>query len=189
MAGREEESTRIGTRIGTLKIEKWKSESIFDFGNQSNYPYLFLPIGQLSHILQVIGPLLDLIATLSFSKHYQLVVEQTPQVFHIFINLIMHAAIPENNWNIHLVVRLLRIFHNTIPQLKDKSNARTQPIFNALMYFLKAPNMNIQFFSLGILLVLIHRQEQWKVRKYLNNHKMIFYLRKLSLNKMALKLF
>jgi hypothetical protein len=111
---------------------------------------------------------LDLIATISHLRHYQLVIEQTPQVSQIFIKLIMAAAIPENNWNIHHAIRLLRIFNNTLTHLKDKSNARTQPIFNALMNFLKIPNMNVQFCSLGILRALIYRQEQWKVVKIKN---------------------
>jgi hypothetical protein len=67
------------------------------------------------------------------------------------------------NPNIKQAVSLLRIFYNSLAEFKDKSEARKEPVFLSLITFLRVSHTNAQYFTLGILRVLMHAEDHWKV--------------------------
>jgi len=63
------------------------------------------------------------------------------------------------------ITHLLRIFYNTLSEIPDKSEARTEQMMASLLQFLLIQSSNIKFFSMGILRVLMHANEHLKVEK------------------------
>ncbi|KAF7632409.1 hypothetical protein Mgra_00008189 [Meloidogyne graminicola] len=128
---------------------------------------------------KMINALLDNLASISSSSHYFTVVKEQPiQTLRIFINLINQNALnlqqqySINNNNNYLtsfsssttqrITHLLRIFYNTLYEVSDKNEARNEQMINSLLLFMRIPSSSIRFFSIGILRVLIHSNEQLK---------------------------
>ncbi|CAK5078691.1 unnamed protein product [Meloidogyne enterolobii] len=123
----------------------------------------------------MINSLLDNLASISSSQHYVAVVREQPiQILHLFIELIIRNAtyLQQLNGNYsssisspnltQRITHLLRIFYNTLSEIPDKSEARTEQMMASLLQFLLIQSSNIKFFSMGILRVLMHANEQLK---------------------------
>nr|CAD2136334.1 unnamed protein product [Meloidogyne enterolobii] len=123
----------------------------------------------------MINSLLDNLASISSSQHYVAVVREQPiQILRLFVELIIRNAtyLQQLNGNYsssisspnltQRITHLLRIFYNTLSEIPDKSEARTEQMMASLLQFLLIQSSNIKFFSMGILRVLMHANEQLK---------------------------
>uniref|UniRef100_A0A915N0X3 Uncharacterized protein n=1 Tax=Meloidogyne javanica TaxID=6303 RepID=A0A915N0X3_MELJA len=123
----------------------------------------------------MINSLLDNLASISSSQHYVAVVREQPiQILRLFVELIIRNAtyLQQLNGNYsssisspnltQRITHLLRIFYNTLSEIPDKSEARTEQMMASLLQFLLIQSSNIKFFSMGILRVLMHANEHLK---------------------------
>uniref|UniRef100_A0A1I8BC53 Uncharacterized protein n=1 Tax=Meloidogyne hapla TaxID=6305 RepID=A0A1I8BC53_MELHA len=141
----------------------------------------------------MINALLDNLASISSSQHYIAVVREHPmQTLRIFIELIIQNATYFQQLNgdfsslsssntTQRITHLLRIFYNTLSEVPDKTEARTEQMMASLLQFLLFQSSNIKFFSMGILRVLMHANEQLK-KFVLDQHGLEIILKLISEN-------